>query len=151
MPYGTNCPVSSSIGSVRSRLTSSVSPGRVKCDRWLSASLLYLGLDENFDAGILVACAPRDSSREPCGTMAVQSRSEVQSFSPICRALVGTKLSENEVDIKEAGEWHPGVDKKVLHWDSYVKAGYYVRTRVVAYPQKSDSTLKFEACVGCSQ
>jgi hypothetical protein len=96
--------VSSSIGSVGSRPTSYVSPGRVKCDRWFSASLLYLGPDENFDAGILVACAPRDSSREPYGTVAVQSRSEVQSFSPICKALVGTKLSENDVDIKEAGE-----------------------------------------------
>lgn len=74
--------------------------------------------------------------------MAVQSRSEVQSFSPICKALVGTKLSENEVDIKEAGEWHLSVNKKVLHWDSYVKAGYYVPTRVVAYPQNLDSTLK---------
>jgi hypothetical protein len=31
----------------------------------------------------------------------------------------GTKLSENEADIKEVGEWHPGIDKNVLHWESY--------------------------------
>jgi hypothetical protein len=64
-----------------------------------------------------------------------------QSFSPICKALVSTKLSENEADVNEAGEWHLGIDKKVLPWESYVKAGYYVHTRVVAYPQKG-STLK---------
>ena len=50
-----------------------------------------------------------------------------QSFSPICKALVGT---ENKADIKEVCKWHLGIDKKVLHCqlESDVKAGYYVRT-----------------------
>jgi hypothetical protein len=80
---------------------------------------------------IIAACAPRDSPREPYGAVAVQNldqRYPPQFFSPICKAFVGTKLSENEADIKEVGEWHLGLDKKVLHWE------------VVAYPQRLDST-----------
>jgi len=48
---------------------------------------------------------------------------------------VGTKLSDNEADIRDVDEWHLGVDKNVLRWESYVKAGFYVRTQVVAHPQ----------------
>jgi hypothetical protein len=55
------------------------------------------------------------------------------SFSPIRNALVGSGLSENEADIADVGDWHLDIDHKVLHWESYIKAGYYVGT-LVAYP-----------------
>jgi hypothetical protein len=38
---------------------------------------------------------------------------------------MGGGLSENDADIKE---WHISIDHKVLRWESYVKAGYYVGT-----------------------
>jgi hypothetical protein len=68
---------------------------------------------------------------------------------PFSKALVGTNLSENKADIKEVCEWHLGIDKKVLHWESYVKAGYYVRTRVGHGTPKS--WTQHEACVGSPQ
>ena len=58
----------------------------------------------------------------------LDQRYSPQSFSPTHNALGGSGLSENEANIRDVGEWHLGIDNTVLHWESYVKAGYYVGT-----------------------
>jgi Galactokinase galactose-binding signature len=160
---GTNCQTSSSVGSEGSRPISSVHPAASSMVTLFSASLSYLALRKTdawtfsligehidyalfgvfpsaIERDILLACAPRDSSGHPYGAVTAQNldqRYPSLSFSPIRSAMVGSGLSENEADITDISEWHLGIDHKVLHWESYVKAGYYVRN-LVPYPEHLD-------------
>jgi hypothetical protein len=49
--------------------------------------------------------------------------------------LVGGRVSESEVGIRNDGEWLLDIDKNELRWESYVKAGYYVGF-LTAFPTK---------------
>ena len=84
---------------------------------------------------ILVACAPRDSSRGIHHSPLVK-----HWWVPNYRRP--KQISKKLVNGISAST-------KVLHWESYVKAGYYdVRARVVAYPQLKSWTRHGD-CVGC--
>lgn len=77
---------------------------------------------------ILLACAPCDSHGHQQGAVRVQNldhRFPPQSFSPLSTPSVGSEVVENEAGVRDAGGWHLDIDKKELHWESYVKAGYY--------------------------
>ena len=99
---------------------------------------------------ILLACAPCDSHGHQQGAVRVQNlehRFPPQSFSPLYTPSVDSEVVENEAGVRGAGGWHLDIDKKELHWESYVKAGYYVST-TIAYP--TDSGPQRDARVGCS-
>lgn len=99
---------------------------------------------------ILLACAPCDSHGHQQGAVRVQNldhRFPPQSFSPLSTPSVGSEVVENEAGVRDAGEWHLDIDKTELHWESYVKAGYYVST-IIAYPTYSGPQR--DAYIGCS-
>jgi hypothetical protein len=151
---GSNCPMSLSVGSAGSRPLSSVRPAASSMVTCFTPHPIS-GLEENSDArtssligehidyalfgvfpsaidrDILLACAQSDSSEGSYGAITAHNldqRYPPRSFSPVRNALTGSGLSESEADTREPGEWHLGINHEVLHWESYVKAGYYVGT-----------------------
>lgn len=84
---------------------------------------------------ILVACSPRDSSRN------------IHHCPLVKRWWVPYYRRPKQISKMLANGISPST--KVLHWESYVKAGYYdVRARVMAYPQLKGWTQHGD-CVGC--
>ncbi|KAI0248884.1 Galactokinase [Lactifluus subvellereus] len=107
-------------------------PGRVKYDCILIGEHIDYALFGVFPAAverdILIACAPRDSHGLSHGAVDAQNLHHKylpRSFSPICKSFVSGKLSQDTVDVGHPREWHLEIDKSELHWESYVKAGYY--------------------------
>jgi len=77
---------------------------------------------------ILIACAPRAGSHASPGSVAAENlhpkyKREDFAPSPKRRESVST-IADEEV---HAEEWHMDINTKELRWESYVKAGYFVR------------------------
>ena len=79
------------------------------------------------ESDILIACAPSKVGSvqlEP-GHVVAQNLAKKygpQAFAPL---LQSDKLAASEDAVRA---WKLDIDTKELHWESYVKAGYYVRT-----------------------
>ena len=92
---------------------------------------LFGVLPAAIEQDILIACAPRsvptppkDETHEP-GHVTVENvhtKYARQMFAPSQKRR--GSLTEGQVNIEE---WHLDINKKELRWESYVKAGYYVR------------------------
>jgi galactokinase len=81
------------------------------------------------DRDILIACAPRDHSDHTNTAGAVvaencQSKYPKQEFAPTLKV----PKAEEQDEYTEA--WFLDIDTTVLRWESYVKAGYYVRPAI---------------------
>jgi galactokinase len=83
---------------------------------------------------ILIACAPRSADSAHPHTDAIPLPGSVvaenlhpkytqQSFAP-----ASTKYEDVPDKNVRVEEWHLDINTKELRWESYVKAGYYVRT-----------------------
>ena len=83
---------------------------------------------------ILIACAPRSPGSAHQQTDAVSAPGSVvsenlhpkytrQSFAPV--SIKYEDVSEKNNGFVEG--WHLDINSKELRWESYVKAGYYVR------------------------
>jgi galactokinase len=69
---------------------------------------------------ILIACAPRQGSNDAAGLVRAENldgKYQPQQFAPV----------------QESTAWSLDIVKKQLRWESYVKAGYYVRGLLVLY------------------
>ena len=77
---------------------------------------------------ILIACAPRSAcSVSAPGSVVAENlhpKYTRQSFAPIPTNY--EDVSDRNALVKES--WHLDINTKELRWESYVKAGYYVRT-----------------------
>ena len=76
---------------------------------------------------ILIACAPR-SSTEGAGSVVADNlhpKYTKQSFTPMLKGVADSEVSDEQA---HAEQWHLDIDTQQLRWESYVKAGYYVRT-----------------------
>ena len=71
---------------------------------------------------ILIACAPRVSTDGQSGEVNAQNR--LEKYVP-ARFTPTRRPSQSAAEAVRVEEWHLDIDQKVLHWESYVKAGYY--------------------------
>ena len=78
---------------------------------------------------ILIALAPRPQNDKPGVVVAnAESKYTEQTFTP-SRVIVS-------VDAQDQDAWLIDINTKELRWDSYVKAGYYVRSRIPLPPTR---------------
>lgn len=92
---------------------------------------------------ILIACAPRmhDSSNPAAKKHApgsvtadnLHGKYVRQEFAP---TAIPKDLGVSDDDVHVEG-WHLDIDTKQLRWESYVKAGYYVRLQSRSSPPES--------------
>jgi hypothetical protein len=60
----------------------------------------------------------------------VDGRYKEREFAPVRKRSASVTVLDDEAQGEEevhVEEWHMDIDKRELNWESYVKAGYYVR------------------------
>ena len=76
---------------------------------------------------ILIACAPRMPTVDDHGAVSAHNQHPkytTQTFKPTRKPPIPAGPTDEQVHVEE---WRLDIDKKELRWESYVKAGYYVR------------------------
>jgi len=90
---------------------------------------------------ILIALAPRPKNDRPGVFVAnIEPKYTEQTFTP-SRVI-------SSVDAPDQDAWLMDINTKELRWDSYVKAGYYVRSRN-RFPHDRVSCVYFNFVSGC--
>ena len=80
---------------------------------------------------ILIACGPR-TSQDPGHVEAHNTYPKYtpQSFAPMLRSIPSNEVQKQDEEVNQSVDvqsWHLDINPKELRWESYVKAGYYVR------------------------
>jgi len=102
---------------------------------------LFGVLPAAIDRDILIACAPRppECHAEPCRTVVVENLHPKYTrhvFEPVAtRSRSNSDSSVNKT-------WSLDINTKELRWESYVKAGYYVRLTLVLRKDSSDDRYR---------
>ena len=82
---------------------------------------------------ILIACAPRSagSAHQQTDTVSAPGSVVAENLHPKYTGQSFTPAPEKYEDISDRNTlvegWHLDINTKELRWESYVKAGYYVR------------------------
>lgn len=82
------------------------------------------------DILIAISAKPNHQAEHAPGSVVaenLQTKYTRQVFAPAARRRAS--ISEEEVHLEE---WHLDINTKELRWESYVKAGYYVRGHLLA-------------------
>ena len=84
---------------------------------------------------ILIAFGPSTAGPEGTGTGGVRAHNlnpkyQPQTFVPMLKTGGPTAAEEADAanTVHAEAAWHLDIDKRELRWESYVKAGYYVRS-----------------------
>jgi galactokinase len=89
---------------------------------------------------ILIACAPREPPEDNPWDSAIVAENLDDRYEP--QRFTATRTTNVETD---AYEWYLGIDKTKLRWESYVKAGYFVRIRYLLHSTWIDASHRRES------
>lgn len=100
--------------------------------------VLFGAFPAAIERDILIACGPSKSSAsaapEPSSPGGVNAQNldpkyKPQVFTPMLKSAGPTAAEEADASATVRAEpWHLDIDTRELRWESYVKAGYYVRS-----------------------